>query len=246
MNKIFFSPSEDLNKGDKIKITGEDFRHLQVLRIRAGEEIKISDNKNYCYSGTVSDFQKDSISILINEKNIFGYEPNIQVILFQSLLKGEKNEIVIQKAVELGASEIIFFHSENCVARLNDERQDNKIERFNKVAKMAAMQSGRDIIPTVKGILSFKEVISILKIQDLSMVFHEKSDSSLSLFLSDKINGCHSVAFAVGPEGGFSEEEILTFRGADIPALSLGKRILRAETAPLCALSVIMAFSGEL
>lgn len=245
MNRIFFSPSEELNENDKIKITGEDFRHLQVLRVRTGEEIKISDNKNYCYSGIISDFGKDNISILINQKNSFTDEPNIKITLFQALLKGEKNEIVIQKAVELGAAEIIFFHSENCVAKLSDERQDNKIERFNKIARMAAMQSGRDIIPSVKGIMSFKEILPVLKNNDISMVFHEKSQNSLSVFLTEKINGCKSVAFSVGPEGGFSEEEIKAFNNNNIPALSLGKRILRAETAPLCALSVIMAYSGE-
>lgn len=246
MNKLFFTPSEDLQIGNKIKITGEDFRHLQVLRVQAGDEIKISDGQSCCYSGNVSDFGRDYISVSLNKKIPFSSEPEIKITLLQSLLKGEKNDIIIQKAVELGAFEIIFFHSKNCVVKLTDDRQNGRIERFNKIAKMAAMQSGRDIIPIVKGILNYDEIFPILNKQELAMVFHEKSQSPLSLFLKDRLIGCHTVAFSIGPEGGFSEEEISMFKNADIPALSLGKRILRAETAPLCALSVIMAYSGEL
>ena len=229
---------------EKMVITGEDAEHLHVLRPKIGDIMKISDGRRRCCMGKISEITKKSVVFDYLEDTEPCSEPKINAVLCCALLKSGKNDYVIQKAVELGAREIIFFESKNCVA----SEKNDKSERRAKIALQAAMQSGREIVPTVR-VMTFKEAVEYAKSFDFKGFLHEKAESSFGQAIRDhKADGkpLNSAIFMVGPEGGFTENEAEYARENGIPSLLLGPRILRAETAPVCALSVIMAAAGEI
>ena len=234
MHKLFFDISENASE---ITVTGEDFSHLTVLRIKKGDTITVSDGISVCYTAKAESFSKKGAVFSLYDPRPFETESKVKITAYCALLKSGKSDSVIQKAVELGASEIVLFQSKNCVAEASSEKGERKLERWNKISRQAAMQSGRDIIPSVRGVISFKEMISELKDKDISMFLHEKAEFSAYELLK-KNPDASTVGFAVGPEGGFTDLEVDEAVSNGIPAISLGKRILRAETAPLCILSI--------
>ena len=237
---IFISPTDIDNQ---IKIIGDEARHLFALRPNIGEEFFLSDNEKYNYIGKVASIDRKGILLDIIKKESFCENNSPDITLFLALLKGDKNEFVIQKATELGISEIVFFSSKNCIAKLTDKGTSKK-ERFEKVAKLAAMQSGRETIPIIGDFLSFENMLDKLKEKN-GLFFYENA----SLLLSEHLKTTNlnkNISFAIGPEGGFDKEEIDKVLEKDFPLLSLGKRILRAETAPICVLSILMSYFGEI
>ena len=234
MHKLFFDVPEGVTE---ITVEGEDFAHLTVLRIKAGETVTVSDGVSRCYTATAESFSKKGAVFSLSDPRPFEVESDVKITAYCALLKSGKSDGVIQKAVELGAAEIVLFQSKNCVAEASSEKGDRKLERWNKISRQAAMQSGRDIIPNVRGVISFKEMIAELKIKDISMFLHEKAEYSSYELLSKSLK-VSTIGFAVGPEGGFTDSEADESTSNNIPLISLGKRILRAETAPLCILSI--------
>ena len=238
MHKLFISPSDV--DGKFISVKGEDVEHLHALRVREGDLLRVSDGVSRVYEAKAAQIRKDAVLLDIVSEKPFENEPCLSLTVCIASLKGDGCEDVIRQAVELGASRIVIFSSENCVA---DKR--GKTDRYAKIARQAAMQSGRDIIPSVNGIVSFDEMIEILSEAEFSAFFHESASDPLYPYISAHEKSPRSAAFCVGPEGGFSEKEVAFARNAGIPVLSLGKRILRAVTAPVYAASVIMSVFDE-
>jgi 16S rRNA (uracil1498-N3)-methyltransferase len=231
MHKLFVSP-EDIHD-NTVTVTGNDVEHLHALRVKEGDDIKISDGVALNYDAVVKEVRKNSVSFELIKSYEFENEPKIDITVYCALLKGGSNEDVIKQAVELGANKIVFFSSSNCIAEKRE-----KGEKYAKTARQAAMQAGRDRIPEVVSGVTFAEMIDGLAAADISAFFHEKADLPLYDVILTKKDP-RSAAFAVGPEGGFSDKEAEIAIQKGIPVVSLGKRILRAVTAPLCALSVL-------
>lgn len=226
---------------DYMEITGEDTAHLFALRPKAGDTMKICDGKGLCCLATVDRITRNSVCFSYLSELMPENEPEIKVTVCAALLKSGKNDTVIQKSVELGASEIIFFESENCVA----EEKGDKNERRQKISRQEAMQSGRELIPPVRSI-SFSEALVYAEKFDLRAFFHEKATVPFSQHLKKTVGQFKNAIVFIGPEGGFTEKEVEAAKEHELTPFLLGKRILRAETVPLCALSIVMSQCDEI
>ena len=227
-----------------ITISGEDAHHIsRSLRMATGEHITVSDGEQYEYDCILEVFADNYVKAKILDKYLSITELPIKVHLYQALPKGDKLDFIIQKAVECGAFDITPFESQNCVVKVKKDAEDRKNERRNKIAHEAAKQSGRTIIPTVKPTLSFKEMLQEASSSDLALFCYEgKGTESLGTVLK-KIRNEHKISdlsIIIGSEGGFSSEEALLVSNSKIYTVGLGKRILRAETAAVFALSCIV------
>lgn len=246
MPKFFVTP--EFIQEDSIVLKGDNFNHIKnVLRLNSGNEIIINDRQGNDYKCIIKMIGADQILANIQEKSQSDVEPMIKTLLFQSLIKGEKMDLVIQKAIEIGVTEIIPIATTRCVVKLENEKKTaSKVERWQKIAESAAKQSGRAIIPTVQIPMNFKEAIHYSKLYlDKCLIPYEKEkEKGLRSFLGTE----HASSFGIfiGPEGGFTEEEVLYAREEGVTPLTLGKRILRSETAGLVALSAIMYEMGEM
>lgn len=230
-----------------ITITGPDVNHIRnVLRMRIGEELIICDKEgtdHYCHIASLS---QDEVICEISSSGATASELPTRVYLFQGLPKKDKMELIIQKAVELGCYEIIPVMTKRVIVKLDDPKKEaKKLERWNLIAEAAAKQAGRGMIPQVTECLSFKEALEKASELDRRLIPYENADSSEggmenSRKLIRGLSGASSVAVFIGPEGGFEESEVEAAMAAGFSPISLGRRILRTETAGLTALSVIM------
>ena len=218
-------------------LTDEDAFHLlHVMRAKKGTEVEIV-NEGIVYIGKVIGTRPLLIEII--EKTKENNELSVDLVLIMSILKGEKLDFVIQKATEIGVSEIILLRSERCIGKIREYETEKKLKRFSKIAKEACEQSKRSIIPVITKVIDFKQ-ISLLK-ADYKFIGSVSSEITAKDFLKTvKAIEKHSkVMIMVGPEGGFSEkEELLAFKNGFKP-ISLGRRVLRAETASIASLSVL-------
>ena len=224
--------------GENIILGDGDVHHLlHVMRAKKGDEIEaVADNKLYaCLVESIN-----PLVIKTNYEIPTDSELNEEVTLFFALAKGEKIDFVVQKATELGASKIVLLKTERCVVKFEEKNLEHKIERFNKIAKEASEQSHRLRIPEIIGVVDIKNIPNDL-LSDINLIAYEKEAGNTDSLLSHILKG-KSLSIMVGPEGGFSEEEVKTVvnKYGFIP-VSLGKRILRTETAAVYALSVIGA-----
>ena len=227
---------------DKVSISGKDFNHVKnVLRMKVGDEFLISiDSKSHLCK--ILEFFDDSLIAEITEKDYMDTSLAIDIYLFQGMPKSDKLELVIQKAVELGVKEITPVQMERSIAKIEDKKVKQKTERFNAIAQSAAEQCKRAFIPTVSQPLSYKLALEKAKELDLLLVPYESQKGILStkeaLSLIKKGN---KVGVIIGPEGGFSDKEIeLAKQCSNVHIVSLGKRILRTETAAITSLSMLM------
>lgn len=224
-------------------ITGEDARHLsRVLRTRAGEVLTLCDGKGFDYQARVETVSDEQVTFQILKKEENVSEPSVEVTLYVGYPKGDKLELVIQKAVELGAVRIVPFFSRFCVAAPKKEEQKNV--RYNRIAYEAAKQAGRGVLPQVELPLTFVQMLQEQNKYDLSLFCYEAAKDAPSL--QTRLQQAKTVSIITGAEGGFSEEEAVQAKEICGEPLSLGTRILRCETAPLAALSAVMAFTGNL
>lgn len=237
----FFVPSENIND-NSIIINGTDVNHIKnVLRYRVGDTLNISDSSGTEYVCTIALFADDYIELTINEKLKCDTELGIKLVLFQGLPKKDKMELIIQKAVELGATEIYPVNNERSVVKLDDKKAGQKAERWNKISEAAAKQSGRMIVPLVHEPVSYSEALKIAKELDYVMVPYENAEGiSYSSECINEAVKTNSIGVFIGPEGGFAASEIDKAKSTGAKVISLGKRILRTETAGLTVLSVIM------
>ncbi|WP_040196388.1 16S rRNA (uracil(1498)-N(3))-methyltransferase [Candidatus Soleaferrea massiliensis] len=229
---------------DTVTLTGEDARHLsRSLRMKEGEAVTVSDQQGTDYRCTIRELGQDHVLLYIEDAVPCHTEPSVRVRLYQALAKSDKFEWIVQKAVELGVSEIIPVYTARCVSVPDQKSMRKKEQRYQKIALEAAKQSGRGIIPQVKESVSFQDAISGMLADDLPLLFYEGGGEALSALVRQEYR---TISILIGPEGGFSEEEVRCALLQGVHAATLGSRILRCETAPVCALSVIMYQTGNL
>ncbi len=244
MNHFFTDPS--LIQGMDIYIHGDDVKHIKnVLRMKAGEEISVSngvDDKEYrCEIVTVTDDEVRCRLRFIKEE---GVELPLRITLFQGLPKADKMELIIQKAVELGAAAIVPVECKRCVTQLDDKRYAKKQSRWQEIAQAAAKQSRRAFIPEVGELMSFKQAIERAKDMECRCIPYELAEgmeaTKAFMEMIKKAPAGAEAAVFIGPEGGFAEEEVELAQQNGITPVSLGRRILRTETAGMAILSMMM------
>lgn len=228
--------------GNEVIITGENANHISnALRMKIGEKITLCDEK-INYTCEIKEFSNQSVKVSVLDKKANESEPDVNITLFQCLPKGDKLELVIQKAVELGVGEIVPVLSSRCVSRPDEKKAKKKNERYNKIALSACEQSGRGKVVEVEKQIDFKEAVNKLSEFDLTILFYEGGGESLKKL----ITGQKKFAIFIGPEGGFSEKEVDLLQKSGAVTATLGKRILRTETAPLAAIVSIMLLTGNM
>lgn len=241
----FFINSNQINK-DKIIILGNDVNHIKnVLRKRIDDVILICNKDDSCdYRCKIDNISDDEIKCEILEKLDLDSEPITKVTIFQGLPKADKMELVIQKSVELGVFDITPIEMKRCVVKLNEKDKKKKIERWQKISEVASKQSGRNIIPKINEVIKLKEICNLIEDYDLVLVAYEKEkENSLKnelKILKKQDKEGYKIGVIIGSEGGIDEEEINMLKEYNVKAITLGKRILRTETAPLNVLSNIM------
>lgn len=230
--------------GDTITLTGENARHAKVLRLKAGEQVCVSNGQGREWVCSVEDCQDNAVLLRVLEACASGSEPRVSVSVYMAFPKADKLEHVIQKATELGAAEIVAFPSARCVSRQDEKSLKKKLERWQKIAASAAEQSGRGRIPQVTTAASFSEALERAAQADRALLFYEH-EQAVTLSMALNKGPYTSVSLMTGPEGGLETAEVEKARQAGLTVCTLGKRILRCETAPLCALSAVMYDAGE-
>ena len=225
---------------DSFVITGDDMHHLvRVVRLKRGEVIRVSSADGLNYLCEVSDITSDELIAKVKEE-VPSTELSNKIYLFQALPKGDKMETIIEKCVELGVHEIIPVQMKNCIVKLDDKKKKSKLTRYQTVAETAAKQSKRSIIPKVADFMSFKEAFEYAKSLDILLLPYESKNGMKDTFdVLDSIKEGMSIGVFIGPEGGFDSSEIELVRES-CRIISLGRRILRTETAAICTLSMLM------
>lgn len=240
MTRFFVDP--DVFDRDTIVLSGENAQHAKVLRLKEGEIILVCDGQGQECVCRVSQTAPE-IVLSVEDRRSSVSEPVVDVSVYVAFPKADKLEHVIQKATELGAREIIAFPSSRCVSRPDEKSLKKKLERWQKIALSAAQQSGRGRIPQVLVLNSFSAALSRAAQSDRALLFYENEDAyTLKMALEGSYR---TVSLMVGPEGGLEETEVSQAQEAGLKICTLGKRILRCETAPLCALSAVMYDAGE-
>ena len=239
----FFIPHEELAQ-DTITLNGENAAHAKVLRLRIGEEVLVCDGQgNECHC-TITSVSDGEFQLNIQSRGISVSEPRVQVSIYMAFPKADKLEHVIKKATELGAYEIVTFPSARCVARPDEKSLSKKLARWQKIAASAAEQSGRGRIPEVVVLSSFSDALERAAKAELPIMFYE-NEHATTLKMALESGNYRSVSLLSGPEGGLEEKEVEMAREAGLRICTLGSRILRCETAPLCGLSAVMYANGE-
>ena len=239
----FFVTPEELNMTD-LTLTGENAQHAKVLRLKAGEQVLVCDGEGReCLCAIVS-AAAGELTLEVLERRQSVTEARVRVSVYMAFPKADKLEHVIQKATELGAYEIVAFPSARCISKPDEKSLKKKLERWQKIAASAAEQSGRGRIPEVLVLPSFKAALERGAQADLPLMFYE-NEQATTLKMALHSNAYETVSLLTGPEGGLEEWEVEQARNAGFRVCTLGKRILRCETAPLCALSAVMYDAGE-
>ncbi len=242
MTRFFVDP--DTLKQDTILLTGDNAAHAKVLRLKTDEQVLVCDGQGGEALCTVSQQSGSEFLLDVVELRESLSEARVVVSVYMALPKADKLEHVIQKATELGACEIVTFPTARCVSRPDDKTLKKKLERWQKIAASASEQSGRGRIPEVLVLSSYKEALNRAVQADKAIVFYE-NEHATTLRKALTEGEYHTVSLLSGPEGGFEESEIEQARKAGLQVCTLGRRILRCETAPLCGLSAVMYDAGE-
>ena len=241
MYQFFVEPSQIQDK--KVIITGSDVNHIKnVLRLKPGEEIAVRngvDGKEYRCG--IEEFAQDQAICSLRFVKEEGVELPSKVYLFQGLPKADKMELIVQKAVELGVYEVIPLAVKRCVVKLDEKKARAKANRWQGIAEAAAKQSKRGVVPVVKEPMTMKEAAAYARGMDVKLIPYELAeDMAHTKKVIESIRPGESVAVFIGPEGGFEEGEVAEAIAAGIEPITLGKRILRTETAGLAVLSWLM------
>lgn len=234
-----FFVREDMVQNNKIIVTGEDVNHIKnVLRYKIGDKIEISSGDSLEYLCEIYDIKKDEI--IANIIDCFGNEsePNIKITLYQGLPKAEKMELIIQKCVELGIDSIVPINTDRTIAKLNG-KEEKKLLRWNKISEASAKQSRRGKIPQIKNVMSFKEAVKEAKEYSLAVIPYEKETNNNIKKIIKNFSG-KDIAIFIGAEGGFTEGEIAIAKLGGITPITLGKRILRTETAGFITTAILL------
>ena len=241
MYRFFVEPEQVGEK--EITITGSDVNHIKnVLRMKPEETILISSGVDVEYTCYIRELKEEEIIAHIMYVQESGYELPSRLYLFQGLPKSDKMELIIQKAVELGVHEIIPVASKRAVVKLDEKKEEKKRTRWQAISESAAKQSKRMYVPEVKKVMSFSQAVEYAGQLDVVLVPYELAKGmGETREIIGKIKKGQSVGIFIGPEGGFEEAEVeLAVEKANAKAITLGKRILRTETAGLTVLSILM------
>lgn len=242
MTRFFVQPEE--MTPDILTLTGENAQHAKVLRLKAGEEVLVCDGQGMECLCTVSQVASGAFTLTVSQRRASRTEARVRVSVYMAYAKGDKLEHVIQKATELGAFEIVAFPSARCVSRPDDKSLKKKVERWQKIAASAAEQSGRGRIPQVVTVESYPAALKRAAQADKAILFYE-NEHALTLKMALEGENFATISLLSGPEGGLEEKEVVMAQQAGLQVCTLGSRILRCETAPLCALSAVMYATGE-
>lgn len=236
----FFVESEQVAE-EFIQITGSDVNHIRnVLRMKPGEKIRISDKSGNSFFCHIEKIEENEVIAAIDEKDEQGTELANQIVLFQGLPKSDKMELIIQKAVELGACQIVPVEMKNCVVKLDAKKAQSKCSRWQAISESAAKQSKRTVIPKICLPVSWKEAIKQAEELDVVLVPYENERGMEATREAIRaIQPGQTIGIMIGPEGGFAEAEIENLP-EKMQRISLGRRILRTETAGLAALSMLV------
>ena len=242
MPKFFIKSNQIEN--NKITLIGEDVKHIaNVLRKQIGDEINICNivtSENFLCQ--IKDINKEKIECNVIKNLQSEAEPNTEITVFQGLPKAEKMELIIQKCTELGAKAFVPVTLERCIVKLDAKSEAKKIERWQKIAETAAKQSGRDAIPTVEKLINLQKVCNLIQKYDIVLLAYEnESKTTLKQVLRNLPNNKNlKIGIIIGPEGGLTKEEVETLEKAGAETITLGKRILRTETAGFAMTAAIM------
>ena len=241
----FYVPNPRIEQG-LLKVEGNEVRHIRrVLRLKVGDRLVLFDASAKEYEGII--VEESPSSVVIKVKDIFSppKESPLEITLAQSLLKGEKMEYLIQKATELGTKKIVPFFSSRSVPLLDKSKKLRRYHRWEKIAIEACKQCGRITVPKVEPLQNYSEMLGMAPSEALRLILWEKKGQGLKEVLKES-GGRTKIFFVVGPEGGMSDEEVGEAEKAGFIPITLGKRILRSETASLCLLSVLQYEWGDL
>ena len=239
----FFLPPEEI-QDNFLTLTGEQYNHARVLRLKNGDAVTVCDGCGTDYSCTISDVSDGRISLVVHSKDSSSAEPTVKATIYMAFAKSDKLEHVIQKATELGVYSIVAFPSARCVSRPDDKSLKKKLERWQKIAASAAEQSGRGAIPEVRVLPSYAAALKEAAQADLAVLFYE-NENHRTFRAAIEEKPFQTAALLTGPEGGLEVSEVKAAEDAGLQVCTLGSRILRCETAPLCALSALMYAVGE-
>lgn len=242
MTRFFVDPSE-MNQ-EYIRLTGENATHAKVLRLKNGEEVLVCDGNGEECLCCVEDVNGTEYLLRVEERRASTSEASVLVSVYMAFSKGDKLEHVIQKATELGAFEIVAFPSARCVSKPDDKSMKKKLERWQKIAASAAEQSGRGRVPQIHVLPKFSSALERAAQADLSILFYE-NEHATTLRMALESGEYKTISLLSGPEGGLETAEVEQARNAGMRICTLGRRILRCETAPLCGLSAVMYACGE-
>ena len=236
----FFVSEEQIN-GENAYIEGNDVNHIvNVLRMKPGEELLISVKEDWDYLCKIVDIETDRVNLKVLE-SMEQRELPVNITLLQGIPKSDKLEMIIQKAVELGVSEIIPVKTKRVVVKIDEKKADTKVNRWNAIAESAAKQSKRSIIPKVSEPMSIDNALEIVKDFGVKLIPYENADGiDKTRKILDSMDKTKDIAVFIGPEGGFEEAEVERIKNSGFEVITLGKRILRTETAGLALLSNIM------
>lgn len=231
---------------EEMSITGVDAKHIgKVLRMQPGDKLQIVSDDGVSALAEVTAISESTVTVRCLEVLAESHEPAVKITLAQGLAKGEKMDFIIQKAVELGSCSIVPVAMEHSVVRLDGAKADKKVERWQKIAEAAAKQSKRDIIPQVQPVQTVSQMLANNNCKTKIIAYECEDRMSLKTALREA-GQLEDLLLIIGPEGGISEAELAKAREAGAVPVSLGRRILRAETAGLVAMSAIFYETGDL
>ncbi|MCI6486755.1 MAG: RsmE family RNA methyltransferase [Candidatus Limivicinus sp.] len=239
----FFMAGTNILGGMAI-MTGRDAEHVRVLRLRPGEDMIICDGKGTDYKCRLVKADKEQVEAEVIEIVPCPAEPSVQVTVLCGLPKGDRTDYIIQKCVEAGASEIMFFQSDRCVAK--PDKPEKKLERWQRIAEEAAKQSGRGIIPQVSWAGEYADALNVANQKELGLFMYETGEREALNAVLEANSDVKTAAIVTGPEGGFAPFEADLARIVGLHICSMGERILRCETAPVVAVSALMYATGNL
>lgn len=242
MTRFFVQPQQMM--GDRVLLEGENAAHAKVLRLKAEEQVTVCDGQGQECLCIVEEVGQKELTLRVISRMPSTSEAAVRVSVYMAFPKADKLEHVIQKATELGAYEIVAFPSARCVSRPDDKSLKKKLERWQKIAANAAEQSGRGHVPEILVLPSYKAALTRAAQADIGMLFYE-NEHATTLRMALESGEYQTVSLLTGPEGGLEMLEVEQAKEAGLSICTLGKRILRCETAPLCALSAVMYASGE-
>lgn len=239
MQKLFV----DYIGGERITLGEEQSRHIaKSLRMRVGDMLTVCDGAGSDYGCMLEEITKDAVTLKVCYKQASDTEPTVKVSLYQGVPKSDKMEDIIQKCTELGIYEITPVLTKRSVSRPDEKQAKKKQARYNKIALEAAQQSGRGIVPHVNDMVSFKNAVASCD-ADLKIIFYEGGGKGLKELITPEVK---TIAMFIGPEGGFEKDEVDAVLASGGINATLGKRILRTQTAPVAALSAMMVLTDNM